>query len=181
MDNVLLQQYKEENERLKCELALAHKGKTNIGFVQVSKAYLDTLDELYEQSPSAGKVLVKMVKSMNKQNALMVSQNSLCRLCGISLPTVKRAITVLRQQNWIEVIKVGQANVYRVNSNVFWQSRADGKWASFSAEVLVNWDEQDKKTQAGVKLNQIVIPDASEAVMVTDASDPPSPQFDFHR
>ena len=181
MNNTLLQQYNEENERLKAELVLAHKGKTNSGFVQVSKAYLDTLDGLYEQSPSAGKVLVKMVKVMNKQNALLISQQSLCKLCGISLPTVKRAITVLRQQNWVEVIKVGQANVYRVNSNVFWQARADGKWASFSAEVLVDWDEQDSKTKAGTKLNQTLIPDANEEVMVTDAGNPPNPQLDFHQ
>lgn len=92
--------------------------------------------------------MTSLVKVMNKQNAVMISQESLAKLTKLSKPTIKRAVALLREQQWIDVLKVGTANVYRVNSGVFWTARADGRWASFSAEVILNFDEQDERTKA---------------------------------
>ena len=178
----------EENLRLRRELAEIKKGAVNYDFVQVSRRHIDHLNELAAASPSAHALLWKLCKAMNKQNAVMVSQESLMKLTGLSRATIKRSVNLLREQQWIEVLKIGTANVYRVNSAVFWQSRADGRWASFSAEVLVNFDEQDAITKAlpEPKLRHIPFVEPQDEVIVTDASkalEPPpeQPMLDFHR
>ena len=177
-----------ENERLRTELAKLKRGAVNQGFVQVSRKYLDDLDELAFRSPAARKLLTILVKAMNKQNAVMVAQESLVKLTGLSKPTVKRAVALLREQNWVEVVKVGTANVYRVNSGVFWTARADGRWASFSAEILASFDEQDEVTKAlpTPKLRHIPFVQPDEDVLVSGAAlgsdDPPEQsQLDFHK
>jgi hypothetical protein len=181
-----------ENERLKGELAKLRAGAVNHGFVQVSRRYLDELDELAFRSPAARKLLTSLVKAMNKQNAVMVSQESLVKLTGLSKPTIKRSVALLREQQWIEVLKVGTSNVYRVNSGVFWTARADGRWASFSAEVIVNFDEQDDITKAAptnppkTTLRHIPFVHAEEEVVVAGTAlgsdEPPEQaQIDFHK
>ncbi|MFL9999319.1 hypothetical protein, partial [Paraburkholderia sediminicola] len=106
-------QLTQENESLRTELAKLKRGAVNHGFVQVSRKYLDELDELAFRSPAARKLLTSLVKAMNKQNAVMVSQESLIKLTGLSSATIKRAVALLREQKWIEILKVGTSNVYR--------------------------------------------------------------------
>lgn len=181
-----------ENADLRAELVKLKRGAVNHGFVQVSRKYLDELDELAFRSPAARKLLTSLVKAMNRQNAVMVSQASLVKLTGLSAPTIKRAVALLREQQWIEVLKVGTSNVYRVNSSVFWQARADGRWASFSAEVVLNFDEQDEITKAApinpprTTLRNIPVLSADDDVLVSGAAlgsdDPPEQaQLDFHK
>ena len=182
----------QENETLRSELAQLKRGAVNHGFVQVSRKYLDELDELAFRSPAARKLLTSLVKAMNKQNAVMVSQESLVKLTRLSKPTIKRSVALLREQKWIDVLKVGTSNVYRVNSNVFWTTRADGRWASFSAEVVLNFDEQDEITKAApvnppkTSLRHIPFVQADEEVIIAGAAlgfdDPPEQaQIDFHK
>lgn len=180
----------QELERLRGEVARLKHGAVNQGFVQVSRKYLDDLDDLAFKSPAARRLLTALVKSMNRQNAVMVSQESLQKLTGLSGSTIKRAIALLREQQWIEVLKVATSNVYRVNSGVYWTARADGRWASFSAEVLVNFDEQDEKTKAQPtpKLRHIPLlqAEAGEDVLVSGTAlgsdDPPEQAaLDFHK
>lgn len=176
-----------DNERLRRELADLRAGSTNRDFVQVSRKYLDALDTLAGKSMAARRLLTALVKTMDRQNAVMVSHESLAKLTGSSVATVKRAITVLREERWVEVLKLGTANVYRVNSAVFWRATATGKWASFSAQVLVNFDEQDAKTKAAVapRLRHVQFLDSGDEAIVSGAglgSDDPPEQahIDFH-
>jgi len=134
-------------ESTRRELARVKHGAVNSDFVQLSKIYMDETVSLANHAPAAFTVLMTLVKQMNKANSVMISNESLERICGVSNSTIKRAIKILREQQWIDVLKVGTSNVYRVNSNVFWQDRADGKWASFQAQVVLNFDEQDETTK----------------------------------
>lgn len=141
------QQLVAELESTRRELARVKHGAVNSDFVQLSKIYMDETVDLANRAPAAFTVLMALVKQMNKVNSVMISNESLEKICGISNSTVKRAIKILREQQWIDVLKIGTSNVYRVNSNVFWQDRADGKWASFQAQVVLNFDEQDDTTK----------------------------------
>lgn len=177
---------KQQVELLQRELVAQRQGATNFGFVQVSKKHIDDLNALARQSPAAHATLWALCKAMDKQNAVMVSQDSLAKLTGYSKATLKRAVALLRDQMWVQVLKVGTSNVYRVNSAVFWQARANGRWASFSAEVLVNFDEQDEATKKAPspKLRHIPMVQAGEDVLIPDASKPlpppDQPMMDFH-
>ena len=46
---------------------------------------------------------------------------------GISVRAVAGAVATLSNHNFIEVVKVGNMNVYRINSRVAWQGKARGK------------------------------------------------------
>lgn len=128
--------------------AVESQGRTrNAGFVQVSKMYIDEMNHLALHDRSAYRILWTLVKLMNRQNAVMISQDSLCQLTKFSRPTVKRAVALLRSQQWMDVLKMGTANVYRVNSSVIWQDKAEGRWASFNARIILNFAEQDQLTQ----------------------------------
>lgn len=168
------------------ELTRLKSGAINHDFVQVSRKHIDALNALAMASPSAHKLLWTLVKAMNKQNSVMVSQDSLQKLTGLSRPTVQRATALLREQQWIDCLKVGTANVYRVNSSVVWQSRADQKWATFNAAVLLNFDEQDAITKDNPepKLRHIPFVEAGNDVIVPDAKSieppPDQPQLDFY-
>ena len=184
MDTV--ENLRQQVDLLQRELATQKAGATNYGFVQVSKQHIDDLNALARQSTAAHATLWALCKAMDKQNAVMVSQDSLAKLTGYSKATLKRAIALLREQQWVQILKVGTSNVYRVNSSVFWQARANGRWASFSAEVLVNFDEQDATTRSepSPKLRHIPVLRAGEEVLIPDASrqspPPDQPQIDFH-
>ena len=149
------------------ELARLKHGATNAGFIQVSKMYIAETIGLANQSPSAHSVLWTLVQQMDKQNSVMISQESLCKLTKLSSATIKRAVALLREQQWIDVLKMGTANVYRVNSTVFWQDRADGRWASFSANIILNFDEQDEQTKRmpTVRTRHIPVVEADDMVM----------------
>lgn len=124
------------------------------------------MNDLAQHAPSAHRVLWTLIKEMNKQNAVMISQDSLCRLTRLSSATVKRSVALLREQQWLQVLKMGTANIYRVNSSVVWQDRADGRWASFNAHVILNFDEQDNITKAmpNVRTRHIPFVEADDGI-----------------
>lgn len=143
----MLRRAERELNSTNAELRRVKVGAINKDFVQLSKLYLDETIELSTRAPAAHKLLMTLVKHMNKTNAVMISNESLVKLTRMSESTIKRAIKLLREQHWLDVVKLGPSNVYRVNSSVFWQDRADGKWAAFQADLIVNFDEQDAATK----------------------------------
>ncbi|EGA3984957.1 plasmid replication initiation protein [Escherichia coli] len=135
--------------------------KDNFNFVQLSRNYLKQLRNLARKSPIAHEILYYLVEHMGKTtNAVICSYTTLCEVTGVSRPTVGRAIKLLKDDNWIDTVKVGNANAYCVNERVFWQAgRNKRKYAIFSATVIASDSEQDKGFQekAKHKLNYIPI------------------------
>ena len=63
----------------------------------------------------------------------LCSYTTLCEITGVSRPTVGRAIKLLKDDQWIDTVKIGNANAYCVNERVFWQAgRNQRKYAIFS-------------------------------------------------
>lgn len=121
------------------------KEKRNQNFVQLYKQYLTPLRDLTVRDHNALSILLIMVEKMNKQNALVASQQTLMKLTGKSRSTVSIAIKILRELNYINVAKIGTANAYIVNSDIFWQDSHDKKhrFATFEATVICDAEEQD--------------------------------------
>ena len=101
--------------------------------------------------PTAASLLHTLVARMAERNALVISRKTLADLVGCCEATIKRAIKVLRDGNWIQVIQVGGkggVNAYVVNSAVAWsQHRNLLHLASFTAQVVVSAAEQEDKTK----------------------------------
>jgi hypothetical protein len=119
--------------------------KKNQNFVQLSQSNIVEIVKLESESASASKILWFLVSKMNKSNAVVISQKTLMVLTGMGRTSVYTAVKHLRNNRWIDVLKVGTANAYVVNSQVFWKSSNDKKYTSFSAQVITSLDEQESE------------------------------------
>ena len=90
--------------------------------------------------------MMVLVAQMGRHNAIVASQANLARLAKCSLATFKRAISVLKENHWIDVRQIGPtgtACAYVVNDRVAWNGKRDGiRYSLFSANVLLSDDEQ---------------------------------------
>ena len=113
-------------------------------------------------------------------NAVVCSRNVLAEVTGCSIATVGRAIRVLKDDNWIDTVKIGNASAYCVNERAFWQAgRNQRQYAVFSATVIAAASEQDSdfREKAKQKLTYIpVIEDSDIAVAGNDPLPPPDQQ-----
>jgi Fe2+ or Zn2+ uptake regulation protein len=152
--------------------------KKNWNFLQIEKSSLREFRRLADQSPKALKVLLVLAEKMNRENALMVSRHTLSEITGLSTATLTRAIALLRDEKWIQIIKVGTSNVYRVNSKAFWQSSGDKKYSSFRATIFASETEQEEKwDDIELKRFPLLEHTAEERILVSnDQIDPPDQQ-----
>jgi len=129
------------------EIARLKRNVDDPEIVRMSKIYMDETIDLAKQNASAFKILMLMVSKMTQVNSLMISNESLEKLTGSSNSTIKRAVRHLREEGWLDVIKAGASNIYRINSDIFWHETSEGKWAEFPTHVVSNFDEQDEFTK----------------------------------
>ncbi len=159
----------------------AHPSTDNYNFVQVSRSYLREMRGLARKSPVAHEILYYLVEHMGRTtNAVVCSRNVLAEVTGCSIATVGRAIRVLKDDNWIDTVKIGNASAYCVNERAFWQAgRNQRQYAIFSATVIAAASEQDSdfREKAKQKLTYIpVIEDSDIAVAGKDQLPPPDQQ-----
>lgn len=140
------------------ELEAEERLRKNQNFVQLYKQELKELRALNAKDPTAMSLLLMLVEKMNKQNAIVMSQKTMMKITGKSRPTISRAVKTLRDTNFMQVIKVGSANAYVINSRVFWQTVSNSKFSVFSATVIASEDEQNSgfiEDWDGVELKQV--------------------------
>lgn len=152
----------------------------NLDFVQISRKELRAISELGEQNPLGLKVLMMLAQVMNKQNAVVMSFDTMIKITGKSRSALSKAVSELKRERWLQVVKVGTANAYVLNSAVFWTDRGDKRYtASFSAQVVTTLDEQDKDLREcpDVQLKRIpFIEQKEQAVLGNDEIEPPDQQ-----
>lgn len=165
----IIKQLKKRNKLLE-KIVLRERQESeerrNQQFVQLYKEPLRELRKLAQEDKNALTVLLILVEKMNKRNAIIISQTNLMKITGKSRRSISSAIKALKKHSFINIIKSGAANIYIVNSNVFWQSdnKTKQKFSIFDATVYATLDEQEKDYQEnweGVKLKSVpVVEDA---------------------
>lgn len=115
-------------------------------WVQTDRAAHERWAALTLSHPRAAALLHLMVANMGRGNALVASQQTLAKLAGCSLRTTQYALNTLREQRWIDVVRIGAAgttNAYLINSRAVWAGNRDAiRYSLFSATVLASADEQ---------------------------------------
>jgi len=137
----------------------------NMDFVQLQRSELRAISALAAKSALALDLLMILAQSMNKKNAVMMSYQAMEAITGKTSRHLRRAITILKSDNWIQVIKVGTANAYVLTEAVFWTDRGDNRhMADFSAQVITTLNEQDKDLRKNphVKLKRVPVLDLNE-------------------
>jgi len=149
--------------------------KTPNDFLQVTRGYLRDMRELAKRSPAAHQVLWLLAERMNKTNAVVISQKTMGQILGYSRSTLNRAINLLRDERWVQVISTGGSNAYVVNSKVLWRDQSGKRYASFFAEVVVSADEQPHPIEdwENVELRHMPILKAGEMPLMVGEIDPP--------
>lgn len=112
------------------------------GWLQFEKKGIQELKKLALRAPMAMGVLLHLVNNMGRSNALAISQSAIAKQLGISVRAVAGAVATLASHNFIEVVKVGNMNVYRINSRVAWQGNRGERFAVFNAEIVAYEEEQ---------------------------------------
>ena len=111
------------------------RNNENYNFIQLSRCYLKSWRGLIRKNPLAAEILMFLVEKMGRTtNAVVCSYKTLCELTGYSRTSVANAIKILKEDNWIESVKIGSATAYCVNERVAWQAaKNQRKYAIFSA------------------------------------------------
>jgi len=117
-------------------------------WVQTERAAHEAWSALIGRKPKAAQLMHLLVANMGKDAAVVTSQATLASLMGVSVNTIKRALTVLSDEHWIDVVRVGSerggVNAYVVNRRVAWADKRDNqRYAAFDARILVTETEQD--------------------------------------
>ena len=112
-----------------------------------------------------------------------MSYDAMMKMTGYSKSSITKAIAVLKKGQWIEVIKIGTANAYRINSRAFWQSYGDLKYTSFRVEIIAFSDEQPKGVvDCKTKLKTFPVIEVDEEVILVGQDEPPTnEEMDFHQ
>lgn len=101
---------------------------------------------LLAKKPAASAVMHILCANLGEHNAVVISQETIAKLCHLSTRSVRRAVTDLIEGNWIEVRQIGatgQTNAYVINDRVAWQGSRDGlRYSLFSATVVASSHEQ---------------------------------------
>jgi hypothetical protein len=118
--------------------------KVNTNFFQVYKDNVDFLIDMNQENKTALNIFLWIAKNMDDKNALVVSQEALSNVLGVTTRTIQYAIAYLKEKKALEVLKSGSSNIYALNSKIVWQDDAERKkYAHFTAKVYVSAEEQD--------------------------------------
>lgn len=98
--------------------------KNPADFTMVTRGYWADIRALSKRMPVAFQLLTLITERMNRTNALVVSQATLSELLGVGRTTVHKAVRLLEQEKWVQVVKVGTANAYILNSKVVWRDHS---------------------------------------------------------
>lgn len=117
----------------------------NYNFVQIQKGYMKQWRQLIKEKPLAAEIMFYFMEVMGRTtNAVICSYKTLEEVTGYSRPSVARAIRHLKDQRWVDSVKVGSATAYAVNEKIAWQAaRNQRQYAMFSATVIANQAEQE--------------------------------------
>jgi len=127
-------------------------------WVQTERKAHEAWAGLIARKPRAAMLLHHLVAKMGHQNAVVISQKTLAKLMGIHERTVRRAVTDLVAEKWIQVVRIGSGkeSAYVVNDYVAWgQKRSQLGLSTFSAMVVADQEDQSAETLSTTELRRI--------------------------
>jgi len=116
--------------------------KKNHNFIQIYRENMPELRWLMSNHSFASSILFFILEHMDTKNALACSYAVFEDYFGKSRSTVYRAIKILEDNGFIDLLKVGSSNLYLVNSELAWSDKNDKKqFAKYDGNILVSRKE----------------------------------------
>lgn len=156
------------------------KNKVQGGFYMMSRAAEKNLRALQKENASASLVFSFLREHMAiGTNAVTVSNEAIAAFLGLSTRTIIRAVKHLKDNRYVQVIKVGSTNSYIVNEQIAFSGRAGQRSAVFSAMVIAHEIEQEEGFDQIKKLKATPIILNNERAIVGSDELPPPDQADL--
>lgn len=127
---------------------LQEQAKKNHDFVQYTRTGLTAIEKI--DNVYAYKIFTFFSREMDRDNKLLISQQTLAEYFQVSRVTISNAIKELEDKNLIAIYKLGKQNIYCLNANAVWTRERDKlHLARFKASIIISKEEQTaiKKTQ----------------------------------
>ncbi|MHA2920855.1 replication/maintenance protein RepL [Bacillus cereus] len=116
--------------------------KKNYNFIQLYRNNMPELRWLMSNHSFASSLLFFILEHMDNRNALACSYSVFEDYFGKSRSTVYRAIKLLEENGFLDVLKMGTSNVYVINENLAWSDSNDKKkFAKYDGKILVSKKE----------------------------------------
>jgi Fe2+ or Zn2+ uptake regulation protein len=114
----------------------------NANFVQLYRDHMPEVRWLMTNHSFASSLLFFILEHMDNRNALACSYSVFEDYFGKSRMTIYRAVKVLEENGFIDVLKMGTSNVYIVNADLAWTDRNNNKkFAKYDGKILVSKKE----------------------------------------
>lgn len=137
-----LQKLVEVEEKHKTKEKEQEERKKNHNFIQLYRDNMPELRWLMSNHTFASSLLFFILEHMDNRNALACSYSVFEDYFGKSRSTVYRAIKLLEENGFLDVLKMGTSNVYVVNEDLAWSDSNDKKkFAKYDGKILVSKKE----------------------------------------
>ena len=159
---------------------MSSEDRDNFNFVQLQKHYMKEWRALVKKNQLSVEIMFYFMEVMGRTtNAVVCSYKTLQEVTGYSRPSVARAIKLLKDERWIDSVRIGSATAYAVNEKIAWQAaRNQRKYAVFSATVVASESEQGKdyKQVSAKPLKHIPLVRNDERALVSNEQATPPDQ-----
>lgn len=118
------------------------KSKKNSNFIMMYRDHMPEMRWLMKKSGIASSILNFIMEHMDGRNALACSYQVFIDYFEISKATVQRAIKLLYENGFIDILKSGTSNIYVVNKEIVWCSWENQKgFCQFAGNILISKTE----------------------------------------
>jgi hypothetical protein len=137
------------------QLALERARKSpfrRFGQINFDDEYFFMLIDIMEKNTLAGRLFLFFAKEMDGFNQVIFPHKMLMEIFEVSRVSISKAITYLKEEGFIVVVKVGNMNSYGINSNLIWKSQGTNyKHSYFTAKIGITSTEQEQDLELAQK------------------------------
>jgi hypothetical protein len=120
-------------------------------WAQLNLLRLKPIRDLNLKSPRAVNILLFFIEKMDRENAIICSNTVLQEALDFNKNAITKAIKILKDCNFIDIMKSGHSNVYLINASLIWKSYGSAfRHCTFNAQIIISDSEQDKHQQKGL-------------------------------
>ena len=110
--------------------------------VKLKKDSAEAIRELIKKSAVAADIFIFLSQHMNEKNAVVCPSKVLEDATGKSRVTISRAISKLKKEGYLCVLKAGTTNVYILNHHVIlYANQVRGRHYEFEGPILISTKE----------------------------------------
>lgn len=134
----LLEMSEEEKEEIK----VREEQAKNANFIQLYKDHMPELRWLMTKHSLASNILFFILEHMDNRNSLVCSYTIFEDYFEKHRSTIYRAIKILQDNGFLDILRVGTSNVYIVNENLAWTDKNTNKrFSKYDGKILVSHTE----------------------------------------